>query len=257
MLRANRELVLVIAGLFLFLPFLAFALQMSGTEAFDAPEGARPTPEQMNAAVATFVEANWLAMLLIGLAQMAGAIALIRILADRARPTVGSSLAAVPGLLLPMIAAQLVSTLLLQLPLALPAFLPGAVAGLFGLLGLAAAIYLSVKFSLVSPALVLGDTRNPLTAIRASWHATKGNSFRLFAFYVLLMIATLVLLLVASLFFGLIFALLGERGAQIASSVFLAFSFALIYTGAYAVVAAVYRQVSARKAVSVPRSAAD
>ena len=249
MLGTNRELVIVIAGLFLFLPFLAFLLQLPAEGALDLPEGAQPSPDQMNEAVGRFVAENWVALLLVGLAQMAAAVALIKVLADRSRPTVKAALATVPALLMPMIGAQLASSIAAQVPMMLAGFLP-----VLALIAVPLTFYLLVKFSLVSPALVLNDWRNPFKALGESWRATKGNSFRLFAFFVLLFIAGLVILLVTNLFFGLLFALLGERGEAIASAMFLSLAMAVVYTIAYAVVAAVYRQLTSEPAVSVPPS---
>ena len=254
MLGTNRELVVVIAGLFLFLPFLAFMLQLPSEGVLGLPEGAQPSPEQVNEALGRFFADNWLALLLVGLTQMAAAVALIKVLADRSRPTVKAALAAVPVLLLPMIGAQLASSIAAQLPMMFAGVLPETAAALVALIAFPLTFYLLVKFSLVSPALVLNDWRNPFKALGESWRATKGNSFRLFAFFVLLFIAGLVILLVTNLFFGLLFALLGERGETIASAIFLSLAMAVVYTIAYAVVAAVYRQLTSEPAVSVPPS---
>ena len=254
MLRANRELVFIIAGLFLFLPFLAFFLHLAGDETANLSRGAQRTPEETNLAVQAFFEANWWALLLLGLAQLSGAIALIKVLADASRPTVKMAMAAVPILLLPMIGTQLLSSLAAQVPMLLVALLPTAAAGLAAVLALGLVFYLTIRFSLVSPALVLNDWRNPIAAMRESWSVTKGNSLRLLAFFALLLVAGLVLFFVTGLFFGLLFALLGERGAQIASSLFYAFFFAAVYTIAYAVIAAIYRQLTAVGAASVPRA---
>ena len=254
MLAANRELVLVIAGLFLFLPFLAFMLQLPPEGALGLPEGAQPSPDQVNEALGRFLTENWLALLLVGLAQMAAAVALIKVLADRSRPTVKAALAAVPVLLLPMIGTQLASSIAAQVPMMLAGVLPETAAALMALIAIPLTFYLLVKFSLVSPALVLNDWRNPLKAVRESWQSTRGNSFRLFAFFVLLFVAGIVILLVTNLFFGLLFALLGERGEAIASAIFLSLAIAVAYTVAYAVVAAVYRQLTSEPAASVPRA---
>ena len=56
---------------------------------------------------------------------------------------------------------------------------------------------------------------NPITALGRSWRLTKGNSFRLFLFYLLLVAVFTVLSMIATLVFGLVFALGGEHVALI------------------------------------------
>ena len=54
-------------------------------------------------------------------------------------------------------------------------------------------IYVLVKLSLSLPVIAIDKVHNPFTALARSWRLTKGNSFRLFLFYLLLFIVYLVI----------------------------------------------------------------
>lgn len=48
--------------------------------------------------------------------------------------------------------------------------------------------YLGTKFSLILPVIAIDQVRNPFTAIGRSWELTRGNTFKIFAFYLIVMI---------------------------------------------------------------------
>ena len=113
-----------------------------------------------------------------------------------------------------------------------------------GLVIFPVAIYLSIKFSLISPLVAIDEVKNPFHALRRSWELTRGSSARLLGFYILLAVAGLLMFLVAAIVLGLVFALLGEQGAVIGSALFLAASVTLGLLVGYAVVASVHRQLA-------------
>ncbi|MXO69324.1 hypothetical protein GRI72_10850 [Altererythrobacter marinus] len=245
LLSANKELLAVIAGIFIFLPNLALALFVP--EAMEGP--AALDPEDPMAAVQGFYAANGLWFFLVAIVQSIGTLSLLALLHDR-RPTVGEAIRTGLIVLLPYFAAQV----LLVIGLAIALGVPVGVAGLLGgttaavvlsLLAVVVAIYVMVKVSLVSPVMVLGNTLNPVRALRDSWQLTKGNSLRLFAFYLLLLIAIVIAAMVITMVIGLFVAMLGETTAGLLVGGVLNGILTTIWSVVFVcVLAAVYRQLS-------------
>lgn len=209
---ANKELLAVIAGIFIFLPNLALAMLVP--EMMTGP--AQVDPENPMAAIQEFYAANGVWFGLLFLVQAIGTLSLLALLQDR-RPTVGEAIRTGLVTLIPYIAAQLILVIGLSIAIGVPVGLASAAgtaaAVLVGLIGVVAFIYVMVKFSLMAPAMVLGATLNPITALRDSWRLTKGNSLRLFGFYVLLGLGATVIAIVISLVSGLFVAMLGQNAA--------------------------------------------
>ncbi|UVI40305.1 glycerophosphoryl diester phosphodiesterase membrane domain-containing protein [Qipengyuania spongiae] len=259
---ANREIVLVLAGVFLFIPLFAIFLVLlgSGFDFTGNPDADQAQQAMRFAAlIGEFLGQYWWLLLIAFILQAAGSIAIIRILGDAAKPTVGDVLKLAARLVPTLLAANILSGLVVQLPSLLAELAGGgetAVGATINLIGLPFVFYLSVKFILIAPAVALEGQANPLKAIARSWRVTKGNSLRIFAFFLLFAVAALVLFLVLSLVFGLVFALLGARGEEIGSAAFWAFFLTTTYVIYYAVIAAMYRQLSASRP-SVPTTAGD
>lgn len=244
MIGANRDLVGVLAGIFLFLPlFVVIYLLLTSGLDFGA-DGREPDPERVAAQINAFMLANWWALLLAIVGQLCGGIAILALLGDPARPTVREALGAVPRLFLPMLGGQLLVGLLTQFPSFLTSALPAAAEAAASLIVLPATFYLSVKFALVSAVIVIGGRGNPVTAMRESWQLTKSNSFRLFLFFVSLVLLGMVIGLILLLVVGLVFSALGERVALIGNTAFLAMLLTVFYTISYALTAAIHRQLS-------------
>lgn len=259
---ANREIVLVLAGVFLFIPFFAIFLVLLGS-GFDFTGNPDATQAEQalrfTALIGDFLGRYWWLLLIAFLMQAVGSLAIIRILADPAKPTVGDVLKLAARLVATLLAANILTGLVVQLPTLLAGLAGGgdtAAGAAINLIGLPFILYLSIKFVLIAPAVALEGQANPLKAIAHSWRATKGNWLRIFAFLVLFYIAALVLFLVLSLVFGLVFALLGARGEEIGSAAFWAFSLTTTYVIYYAVIAAMYRQLSGARP-SVPTTAGE
>jgi hypothetical protein len=244
MLGANRDLVSVLAGLFLFVPLFVVMIALLGAEIdFGAP-GSDPDPERVAAQINAVLAANWAPLLLAILGQLAGGIAILALLGDPRRPTVREVLARVPRLLLPMLGAQLLSGVLIQLPSILAGLLPEPGAAVAGFAALAAGLYLTVKFSVVSAVVVIDRQSNPIAATRRSWRMTGGNGLRLFVFYAMLGMVGAVIGLILVLVVGLALSVLGDRAALIGNAAFAALLFSLFYTISYALTAAIHRQLS-------------
>ena len=86
---------------------------------------------------------------------------------------------------------------------------------LLGILAFVAILYVYTKFSLTVPVIVIEEVMNPLRALGRSWSLTKGNSVRLFLFYVLIFIV----FFVVSMVLGIVGSMIGMVGGTDASIV--------------------------------------
>ena len=216
LLRGNSSVVSVIAGVFFFLPIAALLLvlpDLSGTPAFASEN---PDPEAMSKAIEALFAEIWWMILIVAVAQGIGMMTLYRLLTDKNRPTVGEALKFGAIALLPYIGATLLTELVRLVVVGLPTMLFTALGlgAVFSLVALVVTIYLYVKFSLVPPVVGIEREFNPVKALLQSWKLTKGNSLRLFIFYVLLIVTFVVLWLVASLLLSLVFGLMGAEVAK-------------------------------------------
>ncbi len=250
LLSSNRDVVLIVAGVFFFLPNLISTLLLPSQDAFIMQMeamGDTPSPEDMMALFSDYFAQSWYIYVVFALVQAVGVLGLLALLTDSARPTVGEALAFGAKALVPYIIAQiLLGIAMVAVPLllvALGAMINAGVAALLGLVGLVLLIYIWVKFSLLSPAIAIEKIMNPVAALRRSWRLTKGNSLRIFAFFLLLIIAAMVLSAVVSMVFAL-FAVMGDEIGLFAAGIgggLVSMAFTSIML---AVLAAVHRQLS-------------
>jgi hypothetical protein len=253
LLGANKDVVVVVAGVFFFLPYLAFLMVMPdlGTNMAD-PEAANAAFEQLGAFYARF----WWAMVLVMLAQGIGMLGLLALLTDHRRPTVGDALKIGASKVLSYIAAYLIVGMVLGLVAIVViggAAASGSVAAsIVGFLAVfIGMLYLFVKFSLVPPVLVKEGLANPITALGRSWRLTKGNSVRLFVFYFLLFLAMMVVMMVISIVVSLIFALFGPQAALFGNALVAALVNAVWVSGFLAVLASVHEQLGGTSSVEI------
>lgn len=246
---ANKDVLFVIAGVFFFLPNVAFMLLFAGDmAAIEATQAANPDPEAVGAAMMAFYASVWWVLLLVALVQGVGMLGLLTLLSDRARPTVGQALATGAKLLLPYIAAQVIITFLLAAIFVVP-FAIGAAAGavtgiLVGIVAVAVLAYVFTKLMLVSPVIAIERVTNPFAAIARSWRLTKGNSLRLFFFVFLIGVALIVVGSVLGMIVGVVFAFGGPESALIGQSLVSSLVNALFVTLLLAVLAAIHRQLT-------------
>lgn len=246
MITGNREVMLIVAGVFFFLPSFAAVLLVPDMQAQLAQNA---SPEQAQQFMTDFYLNNAPIFALTGLVQIVGFIALLALLRDDSRPTLGAAIKVGLVGLLPYIGVQLLAAVALMLLIVI-VMGAGAAGGIAvgSVLGLAAAVgaaYILVKLSLVTPVVGIEKVMNPIAVLKRSWALTKGNSLRLFAYYLLLLGVFLVLTIVLGMVFGLIFALLGTGTAyMIANGLFsglLSAGATLVFA---AVLAAVHRQLA-------------
>lgn len=252
MISANRELVAIIAGIFVFLPAVVLAVI--------APEAAAgPTelnPDDPMAAATAFYAANGGWLFVLAIINAVGSLSLFALFTDR-RPTVGDAITTGVKTLLPYLVAQIVLILVLAVVLGVPVGLAvaagGPVAGVIvGLLAAIALIYVMIKVTLLAPAMVIGGVLNPISALKESWSATKGNSLRLLLFFFLLGLAVIVVAAVFGLISGLFVAMLGTGAvAAMIGGVLNGLVSAVWAVLIVAVLSATYRQLTGPTAASV------
>jgi len=249
MLTRNRQLVSALGGVFYFLPLFAGALAWLGSGIELVPQGREPNPEAIELAINAFLLKYWWVLLLIGLSQLVGSIAILRVLADPARPTVGDALRKTLSLLLPLAGAQLLSALAIEiLPTLSTALLGNSAAGSFASLVIVPLVlFLAIRFSLVSPLVAIEEVRNPILAMQRSWQLTSGNSLRLLGYFALLILAGMLIFFVALMVVGLVLALLGEQGEQIGGALFFALALTVAGLVNLGVIASVHRRLSGDK----------
>jgi hypothetical protein len=263
LMRGNREVLAVVAGVFFLLPSLVMAVLFADEQA----EAVKMLEAMMQGnvlqdepAMALEAAPGW--FLAVGLAaffvQLIGYLALLALMDGTRRPTVGEAIGTAFKCLLPLIGTVIlfgIGYLLFAftISLALGVVVAGivaatgstAVAGSLSAIALLAIVvaifWVMVRLSLTLAEIVLGDKLNPIRAFAGSWRLTRGNSFRLFLFYLLLAIVYLVIYIVVfgvllsavmvafsgatagfilGLFAGLIGALFGVVGTAIVAATY-------------------------------------
>ena len=254
MLSANREVLWIVAGIFFFIPSVVLGLAIG-----DVQETMFADLEDMDQAsqamLSFYSDWGWL-MALTSLASMVGYLTLLALLRDHNRPTVGEALKIGLTGLLPGIGAYLVLVLGLSLAggvlIAIAAATGNAAVGfLVGLIMLVGLVYVLVKVSLAGAVIAIDKVYNPIRILTRSWQLTKGNSLRLFVFYLLLAIVYLV---VAGIVGGIIMAVLlavAEDVATMVNAVVSAAITAVAYMIFVAVLASVHRQLTGPSGAAV------
>ena len=255
LLRVSREVTLVIAGAFFFLPYFAFML-LTPDPLAGLREDATPDGKLVAARLWDFYGHVWWIVLIVLIVQAVGMIGLIALLTDRRRPTVGEALR-LGGLRMPSyIAAYLLVGFALAVLMMVISILAGTTgSAAIGALGVLIVIFafalLFVRLSLVAPVLAKEGVANPLTGLRRSWALTSRNGWRLFVFFFLLIVAYIVVGLVASMLFGAVFSLLGQEIRQFGDALVTSLLNAAWVTLFLAILSAVHDQLA-----SAPRGAA-
>jgi hypothetical protein len=252
LMGANRDTISAIAGLFFFLPALASGLLMP--ELANPPQpapGADPevAMRAMLDQIGAIYAANWPLLLGLVAVQFIGTMSLFALLTDRGNPTVGEALRTGARSLPSYLAAQLVTVIGASLAIGIPvgvlsAFGGAAVAALALLVAMVLILYVMVKLSLVAPVIAIEGRLNPFTALARSWQLTKGNSVRILAFVVLLVLVFGVIALLVGGTLGLIFSAMGGTVALIGGSVIDALVNSLLAVVFLVVTVTIYRQLA-------------
>lgn len=265
LVRANFQLLAVIAGVFLLLPALVFALVMPN--AFDLMALGGDDPEAIQQAMAGMLGPILVYGLIGMVLQLIGYAAMVALIGQD-RPTVGEAIMLGLRILLPLVAALLlfligylaIATLASLLVGGLAALLGGAGGGgLAAILGVllfavlfAAAIYAMTRLLLTLPVIALEGERNPITALRRSWALSAPHRGAIFGFFVLLFIAYVVISVLLLGFTGVIAAALGGgTGAAFFTGLVNGLIGALVAMVMSAILVAMHRQLAGRSPASI------
>lgn len=263
LIAANREVMLVLGGVFFFLPYVLFSLLVPVPD-FAAVAG--PSGENraaLTAAINGFLIDYWWALLLLALAVSAGAIAVMAVIGDPARPTVGAAMSRGVAFLPTSLAAQIFTSLATWGVLFVATFLglltgSESIAATLSLFAVPVIVWLTVRWSLSGAAIAIERTANPIAALRRSWRLTRGNGLRLFAFFLLLFAAFFVISQVLGLVIALVVALPGPEMARVLGALLSGLLLTVIVLLLYAVVASIHRQFArAERTRDAERAAAD
>lgn len=211
-LSANREMLAVLAGVFFMLPWLAFALFVP-----EPPLTEGMTPSQAVQAMAGFLRANAPWLILLGLVESVGALAVLALCADRTRPTVGEAIRRGAWGVPAYFAAVLLFALAFSFGAAILSTLArvggSTLASLMAVAVNLALVYATVRLTMVAPVIALEGGLRPWRVLVRSWRLTRGNFGRLFLFLLLLAIASQVVIGVAGIVIGSIVTLVGGPSA--------------------------------------------
>ena len=190
--KANRDALIALAGVFIALPSFALAVLLPQPE----PQPGADLDAAMELAAVYFRE-NWLALVALGLLSTIGTMAILTLFGHASRPTVGEAirkgLAATPITILAQMIVGFVMTGLVLAPVTLLSLGGSKAMGAVGLLiGIAIAGWFWTRTSLTTPIIAVEGTRNPLAAVQRSFILTKGNAGRLLLFLFLLVLAFLI-----------------------------------------------------------------
>lgn len=230
--RSNRELLLSVAGVFILLPSLAFALFV------DRPvTPADADLETLYQGMQQFYVDNIVWIMLIGLANGFASVVMLVLILDADKPSVGEAMRKGLSILLPFWAMGILSGVLVFFG-SLAFVLPG--------------IYVFIKLVVAGPAMVAERTYNISKALRRSWALTKGNSGRVLLFVVVVAVTAFFVYITSVTVIGLVIRLAVEGGladtlttlVDGVISMFLAVLMVCVY-------AALYRQLAGPSAAEV------
>ncbi len=260
---ANRDVLFPVAGVFFLLPAIVSTLFLSDIQATILSNLGQPevAEQAMEGHIGMFLTVGLGAAIV----QLIGFLALLALLTDRQRPTVGqaivSGIKALPTLvaasILFVVGYVLVATVFGALVTGIGALvkLPVLTLALTVLL-LAAIVYAMVKLSLTLPVIIIEKQFNPVSALLRSWRLTTGNSLRLFVFYALLFLAYVVVSIVFALLFMGLVSIVSQEGtmALLLTGVVSGIVGAVASVLLTAILAAIHRQLAGPSAGAISQT---
>ncbi|MBJ7501431.1 MAG: glycerophosphoryl diester phosphodiesterase membrane domain-containing protein [Sphingopyxis sp.] len=231
LLKSHSALVGTIAGVFLFLPALAFA--WFGPVPIEPPAGANF--EQFVTTMRESFRQMVPGQLVVALSTMIGSVAILRLWLSRTGISVGEALTFGLMLFPTMIATQILSGIAIFIGF---------------ILLIIPCLYLIGRLALVSPAIADRGIYNPFEAIRTSWELTRNNGWAVFFF---LFLVSIVIVIAALIIGGIVSVIFGTEpgiGRIMGGLVEAAFG-AVGSLVSIAVSAAAYRQLALRTSSDV------
>ncbi len=193
MARANVGLLATLAGVFLFLP--SFAMWLFAPL---VPPAGDDGSQALNFFV-DYYRGHWPAFVALTVASSFGQIAMLALLLDRSRPTVGEALGTAGRMLLPYLGLTILTNLAL-------------VFGFFAFL--VPGLYLMGRLAIVGPVMVAERMTNPVAAIQRSWDRTAGRGWRVSGFLLLIAIVGWIALSAATSVIGVVAGLVLPEGGK-------------------------------------------
>lgn len=230
LVKAHFSLLLAIAGVFLFLPSLLVG------HFFPQPSPANATLEELAKALTEYLSANGHWVLLNALLNMVGSLAMLVLIFDAARPTVGAAIARAFGILPFYFLASLLSGFMIM--------------GGF-ILFIIPAFYLYGRLALLAPVMVMEGHRGPFVAIGRSFAATRGNGWAVLGLILAVAITGILISTAIVVVFGSMFViLLGQQLGLFLSLILKTAIEASVSTLIIVLTAAIYRQLGTRGSAS-------
>ena len=248
LLRDNFALLAIVAGVFYFIPYAAALLWIPGLSELTMGQF-DPTSNEMEAMANEMFAGYWWALVLLGIMQGIGLLAMLALLRRRANPTVGQAIETGGKSVLSYIGAQVLQAIVLGIVIFLLIGIPMAsgvvpLAILGGITGAVVLLYVLTKLSVAAPVIAIDGELNPINALSRSWRLTKGNSLRLFFFYFLLIVAYVVISTIVSMLFALVFAMGGAEAQSFGQAISASLMNALLALFFACVLAAIHTQLS-------------
>lgn len=222
--RANREVLMALAGVFFLLPALLSSVFLTDiqTKVMESVGN----PDAMNRIMADGMGKLFLFGLGGSILQMLGYLSVTSLISDRSRLTVLEALKVALRALPSFFAVGILSMIAMSFALAAFSIVIVGVFSIVGAGGLGSTvavvalillmIFGAIRLSLVGPVIVNDGIKNPIAAMRRSWVLTKGNTPRLASFYALLMVVYFALTLLSTVVLvGPIILILGQGGTSL------------------------------------------
>ena len=248
LLRQHAPLLAAIAGVFMFLPALSFAVFLPPPE----PQGADPA--RMAQLMLAFYRTAWPWFLLQGLFSIVGTLAMLRLVFARGT-TVGGALVHALKLtpfyiLLSILCGLAVS--IASMAIILPAVLLGPVAVVLAtLLLIVPILYLVGRIVPVPAVMVAEDRRNPVDALRRTFALTRGHGWAIIGLVFIIGIVAAIAVGMADTLAGLVFILIaGQALGKLLASVVASALNAAFATLLVMLYAAIYRALAGTNSVA-------
>jgi hypothetical protein len=244
-IKGNRDLLAALSGALITLPVLAILL-LTPIPIHESSE----LPEAYVQRLGSYTGLYWPAWLGIVLVELFGSLAILSLLADPQRPTVGTALKRA----LKSLPTMFVGTLLAIIAAMMFVVLVGVIAGITGsallvqiaiVPALVGMLFIFARLSLLGPVVQLEGLLNPVAALKRSALLTKGAGWQILIFLTLLILAVrLVCWLVSAAFVIVASLLAGPSASQFTAGLLDAIAQAILATVFVAAVAGLWRQLA-------------
>ena len=224
LLRRHQALVIPIAGVFLFLPTLIFSLSIEPMQEVTSNDGMEVLRRLYEYYLTIMPGA-----LLVGIIALIGNLAITVLFLDEHGISVGEALKLSLVLFIPALVAMIITNIIVGAGLIL-LIVPG--------------LYLLGRLAILNAVIVGENIKNPLTAVSRTWEMTKGNGWRIFLFFAIVIVIGAIIEAIISGLLNFVFALTLSADLAVTVSAFVsAFLGAVLSVVLLALYAATYLQL--------------